>query len=375
MSLKDFNDCLKAGVDIASIKSTPIDLYSLNQKLNKVDNRDAEWMVAESFVRTVQSQMVKSEIAKYLSDRWGEKLDEIRDWIKVSDKENVADILGEFASVDDCLKDLLNASNEQEYGVGFPGVDASVKLRKKDVYLVGAYSFAGKSDLLIEHILHWILREKLRVLVFSLEMPKKEFMERIVYKIIGTNSWNFKKNTNQQEVAAEIKTKLEKYLQIIDTNGLTMDDIEKRIRVANTHVFDDSVDVVCVDYFGYIKGTDNFESASIAARRMKEIAKKYNIIFVMLSQFARTSQYSEKGKTREPMLYDLKSTGDLEASGDLIILLWRPVLNTPNLSEIDREAQKYLSYIKIAKSRRGIRGDQYFELAYDPNTSRLKQRC
>ena len=105
-----------------------------------------------------------------------------------------------------------------------------------------------------------------------------------------------------------------------------------------------------------------------------QIAKKYNIIFVMLSQFARTSQYSEKGKTREPMLYDLKSTGDLEASGDLIILLWRPVLNTPNLSEIDREAQKYLSYIKIAKSRRGIRGDQYFELTYDPNTSRLKEK-
>jgi len=54
-------------------------------------------------------------------------------------------------------------------------------------------------------------------------------------------------------------------------------------------------------------------------------------------------------------------------------LLWRPVLNTPNLSPIDREALRYLSYFKIAKARRGIKGETHFELAYDPQTSKLRE--
>ena len=327
-------------------------------------------MIAESFIKTITNQMIKSEIAKYLAARWEEKVDFIRDWISVSDKENVSDIINEFSSIEKCLTSLENQSQGKEYGIGFPSVDASVKLRKKDVVILGAYSFAGKTDLLIEWVLHWIIREKLRILVFSLEMDEASFVERIVYKLIGCNSSTLPPDFD----TADIKEKLSKYLYVIDKNGLSMDDIEKRIHVANTHIFDEPVDVAAVDFFGYVKGTDDFSSASTQARRMKEIAKKWNLLFVMLSQFARTSQHSDKGKVREPMLYDLKLTGDLESSADEVFLAWRPVLNTPDLSEIDRERLKYLTYIKIAKARRGIKAGTHFELEYQPQTSRLREK-
>jgi len=361
-------------VEIKSLQSTPIDLYCLKYKLNKADNPDSERVIAEGYIKTISDKLIKSEMARFLAQRWNEKDEVVRDWMSVTDKDNIKDILSEFATVQDCINAFESQSSGKEYGIGFASVDASAKIRKKDVLILGAFSFAGKTTTLAEWVLHWILREKLRVVVFSLEMDRASFMEMIIYKIIGCNSYTFRTNPEFTNYAEKIKEKLDKYLCVVDSNGLSMEDIEKRIQIANTHIFDEPVDVVAVDYFGYIKNTNDFESASAAAKKMKEIAKKYNIVFCMLSQFARTSQATEKGKPREPMLYDLKGTGDLEASADEIYLLYRPVLNTPNLSAIDREAEKYTSFLKIAKARRGIKGETHFELVYDPQTTRLREK-
>ena len=104
---------------------------------------------------------------------------------------------------------------------------------------------------------------------------------------------------------------------------------------------------------------------------MKEIAKKNNVAFVMLSQFNKESQ---KG-AMEPTQNALKGAGDIGASADIIVLIWRPVISNPPESEIDREAMKYLTKMKVVKARKGLKNNQdRFELTYDPNTSRLEEK-
>ena len=166
---------------------------------------------------------------------------------------------------------------------------------------------------------------------------------------------------------------LQKYLYIVDKNSLSIDDIDDYLQVANTNVFDEPVDIVCVDYYQYLKGTTDYSDDSKTARKMKEIAKDNNIVLVMLSQFTKASQNIDKGRFKEPTQNDLKGAGDIGASADVIYLIWRPAL-MGNLSEIEREQQKYLTLLKVAKARKGLKhGVSHFELQYDIETGCLEE--
>ena len=57
------------------------------------------------------------------------------------------------------------------------------------------------------------------------------------------------------------------------------------------------------------------------------------------------------------------------------MLIWRPVISNPPENEIDREAMKYLTKMKVVKARKGLKNNQdRFELTYDPSTSRLEEK-
>ena len=166
----------------------------------------------------------------------------------------------------------------------------------------------------------------------------------------------------------ELLAKLSEYLIVFDGNRYSIDDIERRIKLVNSRsLLKGDVDVVIVDYFGYMSGTSTFEDASVSARKMKAIAKDNNVIMVMLSQLNRGSMASE-----EPTMQNLKSTGDLEASGDIVLLLWRPAKD-PTLSLEEREKLLYVTRAKIDKARDGMFGPNVMEFTYNSDTSRLEE--
>jgi hypothetical protein len=107
---------------------------------------------------------------------------------------------------------------------------------------------------------------------------------------------------------------------------------------------------------------------------MKEIAKNNNIVLVMLSQFNKQSQYKDKsGKVAEPTQNELKGAGDIGASADVIYLIWRPYLTSGE--SIDAEEEKYITCLKVAKARKGLKkGQSHFKLVYNPDTGRLSEK-
>ena len=88
----------------------------------------------------------------------------------------------------------------------------------------------------------------------------------------------------------------------------------------------------------------------------------------MLSQLNRGAN-----TYNEPTMDLLRMTGDIEASGDVIIMLWRPE-KEPGLSLQKQEELKNITRMKVEKARDGIYGPIRMELKYNNSTSLLEEQ-
>lgn len=374
---KDANDVLINGLDINCLPTEHIDKYIVRQILKKFPEREQQYVEVEKFMRTVNNMLIKADICTMLQQEWQQDIEVIKQQFSVK-IETSEEKLNDFADIFSCFTALDEVLDEEEFGIGYSTVDANVTLRKKWVVVLGAYSFSGKTHNLIEWILHWTIRLKKRVLFFSLEMPKSDIAEIIIGKIMGIPQHKIKEVIKSPEGTAiyqKVSQEIQKYLYVVDKNNLSIDDVNDYIKIANTRVFSEPIDVVAVDYYGYLSNTTDYSEDSKTARKMKEIAKDNNVCFVMLSQLNKASQYKGKdGKQPEPSQNDLKGAGDIGASADVIYMIWRPSM-MGGLSEIDEEALRYITRMKIVKARKGLKlGQSYFELEFDINTGRLSER-
>lgn len=369
---KDFNDLVKAGIKIVDLPSEQIDIFTLKLKLSKCHSIEEEYLVTEQYCKTVQSKMIKADLAMLLSIRWSKPVKEIKDWLDVTEK-NDEDILGLFKGVDQCLSEYKEIMESDGLGFGYSQIDASLRgARKSDVVIFGAYSSVGKTFYAIEFVKHMAIRLKQNVMVFSLEMPAGMFMERLIANIIGVSTVELERMVKVSEKWAEIyeqvRVKLEEKVKIVDENNISIKDIDRMIKVANARMLwkVGKTDIVIVDYFQYLKNTSTFETASESARGMKGLAKGNNVLFICLSQLSRQGSPWEK-----PTMQMLKSTGDLEASADIILMAWRPGLD-PVLTVLEKEKMRDIIFVTIAKSRRGATADD-FEHKFNREKTRVEE--
>lgn len=238
------------------------------------------------------------------------------------------------------------------------------------MYLCGDYIPTHNTDWAIEYILRQVVSNQAKTVFFSLEMSKGKVMERIIAKILRIRLSEVRELVlNGDERIAKVEAKLAERLVIYDDNNLNIDDIEQRIVALNRkNTLGGPVDLVVVDYFTYLKGANTYEGASEQALKMKGLAKKYNIILLMLSQLNRGAN-----TYNEPTMDLLRMTGDIEASGDVIVMLWRPE-KEPGLSLQKQEELRNITRMKVEKARDGIYGPIRMELKYNSNTSCLEEK-
>lgn len=366
---KDANDLLLAGGNINDVQTDAIDIYCCKQVLAKYpDDRPAQSKVVGKYIKTVHNQIVKAEIASVLSEAWGIELKEVKEFLHVSESVTTDEILKEFKDANSGIDKYMQMIRAPSYTLGFAQLDASFRpIRDKHVILIGAYSKVGKTDVMIEILLHSIVRLKINCMVFTMEMSEEAFWERLLCKLVGVNSDTLAKMMLGDEfssIVAQVKEKLESYMTIVDTNGLSIQDIEARVRLAMSH--GTLIKRVFVDYFQYMAHTTEYADVARSARYMKEFVKKLGCQLVMLSQFNR-----EGNNWDEPSIRSFRGGNDMESSFDKAILLWRPGLK-PGLGEIDKEQMKYETWVKII-DRDGLRGGDTFRLYYNPKTGRLQE--
>lgn len=368
--IKDLNDALQSGIDVSALPKVHIDKYVLWLMLDNCKSEEDEYDVAHNFLKSVNNPLFKANIIKQLCERWKRDFSELKDFFE-SYQEDTDELVKNAANTSESIADLKNLYLRGEYKTHFQNLDKCIGgIVKSQVMIVGAYSSAGKTGWAIEYILRQVIKNKAKTVFFSLEMSKGKIMERIIAMILKIKLSDVRELVlNGDERIAQVESKLAERLVIYDDNNLSIDDIEQRIVALNRkNTLGGPIDLVVVDYFTYLKGANTYEGASAQALKMKGLAKKYNIILLMLSQLNRGAN-----TYNEPTMDLLRMTGDIEASGDVIIMLWRPE-KEPGLSLQKQEELRNITRMKVEKARDGIYGPIRMELRYNSNTSCLEEK-
>lgn len=363
---KDFNDILLSGTNIYDLPSEPIALTAIKQALNSCMDKQAEFGVAADKIKAVKNPLIKGEIVEYLAKRWDKPINDVKEITTLDylDDEVVAD----FKDADSGFADYLTLINTEGHGIGFPTIDEAIRLRPTDVVFWAGYSGTFKTMVACEVALYNAVRLKKNVLFFSLEMSAGSLYERLISRIMGTTPQavqEMAQSGKQAVILQKVKEKLQERIWVVDKSNLTMKDIERYVTIANTRVVKDGkVDMVILDYFQYLN-MNTFEEIAEAAKYTKTIAKNNELVFFILSQLNRTGD-----NYLRPTLKMLKGSGDLEATGDYVVLAWRPEFD-PKLTVQEQDEMRGHLSLYLGKARRGSRANE-FELLYNPEKSRLE---
>lgn len=360
---KDFSDLHVAGLNIRDLPSEHIDVFCAMRGVEKCPDKETEYQYAIDYLTTVSNPLIRSEIAEKLAKRWKK---DARDIIGIANGTRTEKSLVEdFKDPLQCVAEYRNLMSNGTVGTGFAELDASTnKFLKSEVVVLAAYSSVGKTFAAIEMALHCAFREKKNVIFFSMEMSAATLVSRMIAMFMRTTEEDVReKLMNGDELALKVQRCLNKRLFIVDRNNLTVPLMKSYINVANTMLFENGkTDVIIVDYLQYMPGTSKYEVMSETVRSFKPLAKELDITPIVLSQLNREGKPWEK-----PDLTQMKGGGDIEATADWIIGMWRDSEN-PTLSLEEQERLQDHVNMAILKGRRRY-GQRDFEYKFDPEST------
>ena len=159
-----------------------------------------------------------------------------------------------------------------------------------------------------------------KTLVFSLEMTKKELVQRLLqstglvsqYELVTHNiNWD----NYEKALGMVVNSNL-----IINDDAYNIHEIRHKII---TSVKTQGVKMVMIDYLQLMKGADprmsKNDQVGELTSALKQTAKQCNIPIIVLSQLSRESVR----ENRSPQLYDLRSSGAIEQDADIVVMLER----------------------------------------------------
>lgn len=144
----------------------------------------------------------------------------------------------------------------------------------------------------------------------------------------------------------------------LDTKSTyTIDDICKTVEEA---VQEHQVKVVFIDYLQLIFAKTGFTEnryleLNYITRRLKALAKEFNITIVLLSQLNRNAE-DEKRFDHRPVLTDLRDSGTICDDSDVVCFVHRPEYYHIYQDEKGNDMHN-VALIIVAKNRLGYTGD------------------
>lgn len=374
----------KAIVDLYK-QNEPIDLVTVSNEMNKQDTLEragGRLYLAELLetVPTAANAMKYADIVfeKALLRRLidtgsniiSEAFDagnEVQDVVDMAQK-SITDITKEGVQDDFVpLKDVLSTvfdtiqetydSDEKILGVpsGIPDLDTMTSgFQAGDLVILAARPSMGKTTFALNMAAHAAIAKNLPVAIFSCEMPKEQLAMRLLCSEARLNSGRLRTanlHDNEYKDLVHAMGKLsESPIYIDDTSGITP--LQLRAKCRRLQVEAD-IKLIIIDYMQLMRGSSKrnesrFHEVSEIVREVKAFAKESGIPIIALSQLSRDI---EKRNDKRPMLSDLRETGEIEQTADLIMFLHR--------EEGYAEAKQNISPIQlvIAKQRNGPTGD------------------
>ena len=219
-------------------------------------------------------------------------------------------------------------------------------LRGGKVYGIAARPSVGKSSAARTILLH-LARSGITTLLLSQEMPADELADALVAEAGRVDGSTLQSGQFDDQdwgrIAEAVDTLRAIPLHVDDEGGLTLAKARVKARAVK------GLQVLAIDYLQLLTSTlknktTNDEIGEIS-KGLKALALELNIPIVVLSQLNREI---ERRTDKEPVLSDLRDSGNIEQDLDVAVLMW-------TASEEEGSESRLVGW-KVAKHRGGKKG-------------------
>jgi len=192
--------------------------------------------------------------------------------------------------------------------------------------VIAARPACGKSALGMQMAIHAVQEKSIPTLVFSVEMPARELMTRVLCSKAGVdlqrNRDGFFTNADMSHISRIASDLIRTKLFIDETPGLTVAQFRSRARRARAQ---HKIGLIVVDYLQFMHGSTATAKMSRAlevseiSKAIKQTAKELDIPIIALAQLNRDAE----GDNVKPKLSNLRESGSIEQDADVVLLIHR----------------------------------------------------
>ncbi|PIW68441.1 MAG: replicative DNA helicase [Candidatus Omnitrophica bacterium CG12_big_fil_rev_8_21_14_0_65_42_8] len=233
---------------------------------------------------------------------------------------------------------------------GFSDFDSiTAGLHPSDLIIFAGRPSMGKSALVSSIAEHVGVAEKMPLVIFSLEMSKEQFVQRMLCSHARVNAHNvrtgFLSQTDWPKLTNAAGKLSDAPIYIDDTAGLSVLELRAKARRLKSQR---NIQLIIVDYLQLMQGMPGSENRqqeiSEISRSLKALARELSVPVIAVSQLSRAV---ESRQDRRPQLSDLRESGAIEQDADLVGLLLREEYYNPT------EENRGIAEVIIAKQRNG----------------------
>lgn len=239
---------------------------------------------------------------------------------------------------------------------GFTELDnMSSGLQRGDLIIVAARPSMGKTAFSLNIAQSVALSAELPVAIFSLEMPARQLMLRILSSLtkipqnrLRRGQLNQQHNAFQYAVGSQL---MNAKIFIDDSSNISLNEVRNRCRRLKRE--QGELGLILIDYIQLMElptggGADLNRATQIGdlSRGLKLLAKELDVPIIALSQLNRAL---ESRTDKRPIMSDIRESGAIEQDADLIMFLYREVA-------YKQDANPRSAEVIIGKQRNGPTG-------------------
>jgi len=318
----------------------------------------ASEIVEQSFTEKLDTQTVLDEAERSIF--------EIAKTTQKSDYEELKSVLARNIEVIQEVQ--ANGGKLPGLPTGYRDLDFKLAgLQNSDLVIVAARPSMGKTAFALNIAQNAALKQKSRVVIFSLEMSKVQLGQRLLAMESRVNSNNLRKGNLSDSDWSDINDALDKLSKadiiIDDTPGIGVMEVRNKCRRISA---EKRIDLVVIDYLQMMSSDARSESrqqeVTAISRLLKQLARELECPVIVLSQLSRAVE-SRQGDHR-PMLSDLRESGAIEQDADVVMFLYRE-----DYYKKDEAEKTNICEVIVAKQRAGEIGT--VKLTWIPNYTKF----
>jgi len=233
---------------------------------------------------------------------------------------------------------------------GFPDLDKMTGgFQNSELIIIAARPSVGKTALCLNIAQNAAVTHKVPVAIFSLEMSKEQLAQRMLCSEAEIDAQKLKtaslSDTGWKKLTRALGRLSEAPIYIDDSATMTSTEIRAKARRLK---LERGLGLIIIDYLQLMRGRSRVENRvqeiSEIARSLKTLAREIDVPVVALSQLSRAV---EQRNDRIPRLSDLRESGEIEQTADLVMFIHREDYYNP------QSEKGNIAEIIIAKQRNG----------------------